>query len=108
MSMLQLISPKEKVAAAQWEYDAENTDLIEDLAAHKLQYLLAVETTHQHGQILTAAQVQEIKTRCAEVRAELEAAPLREETLNPHFIIGSGTLEDPYKMNYSSFLLTEA
>ena len=108
MSMLQLISPKEKVAAAQWEYDAENTDLIEDLAVHKLQYLLAAEAEYQHNQALTGVQVQEIKARCAEVRSELEGAPVREETSMPRFIIGSGTSGDPYKMDYSSFLLTEA
>ena len=105
--MLKLFSPR-LIPAAQWEYDAVNIDLVDVHWAHNLQFLLASEANYQHEQILTEAQVQEIKARHVEVWQEVLDGEIPEETPTPHFIVGSGTEEDPYKMSYSSFLLTEA
>lgn len=95
------------IPAAQWEYDAVNIDLVDTHWTHKLQFLLASEASYQHGQTLTETQVQEIKARHTEVWQEVLDGVLPEEIPMPHFIVGSGTEEDPYKMSYSSFLLTE-
>jgi len=104
--MSQLFSPR-FIPEAQWIYDAVNIDLVEVHWVHNLQYSLAIEADYQHGQVLTEIQVQEIKARHVEVWQEKLDGEIPEEIPIPHFIIGSGTEEAPYKMNYSSFLLTE-
>jgi len=102
-----LIAPH-KIAAAQWEYDAKITipDSMPEWS-RKLQCLLAKEALYQHEQALTNTQVQEIKARYLETWSVKKDGEVPSEDPLPHFIIGSGTSEDPYKMNYSSFLLTE-
>jgi hypothetical protein len=105
--MLQLL-PAHIIPSAQWEYDAVNIDSVPVIWSHTLQYLLAVEANYQHGQILSEIQVQEIKDRHVEVWQEELDGAIPEEVPMPHFISGSGTEEDPYIMNYSSWLLTNS
>ena len=93
--MLYLLSSEDSIAAAQWEYDAVNIDLVDVHWAHNLQFLLASEANYQHEQILTETQVQEIKARHVEVWQEELDGEIPEETPTAHFIVGSGTAADP-------------
>jgi hypothetical protein len=95
------------IPGVQWEYDALNIDSVPVMWSHTLQYLLAVEANYQHSQILTEIQVQEIKTRHVEVWKESRDGTIPENVPLPHFISGSGSEEEPYVMNYSSWLLTD-
>jgi len=100
------------IPGAQWEYSVEHVDSPEyppggTYSGKRLQFILATEGIYQHEQVLTETQVQEIKVRYAEVWGVDKDGDIPEETPTPFFIVGSGTSVDPYKMNYSSFLLTE-
>jgi hypothetical protein len=113
--MLKLFEPG-LIPGAQWAYAARGVES-EDYPpggvhwGFQLQFDLAHEGTYQHDQVLTATQVQEIKARYVEVWSwPYHDGPMPNDVgdvATPFFIIGSGTSADPYKMNYSSFLLTE-
>ena len=83
--MLQLL-PTHIIPSAQWEYDAVNIDTVPVIWSHTLQYLLAIEANYQHGQILTEAQIQEIKARHVEVWQEELDGATPEEVPMPHFL----------------------